>query len=306
MNTVKNIRTIAGIKYILPNSVCRKLGSIREKYNKFMCKHFPELYRYKGRVAKLNKNIEFPPIQKGNKKIKFGPIAYLLAYGGDLSVERIVEATKQGILPFFKNGEPYLWWVADQRCVIFLDSIHILRPVKSMLKKNMFTITADKAFLDVIYGCRDSHDGFVWLTDDRIQSLYDLHEAGYSHSIELWQEDELVGGLFGFHIGGYFHAESKFGAINNGSKYLFIAFSLRMKELGFKFFDCGIWPTDHLKRLGASVIEYNEFLPLLNEAILQESPIRDWKNVFYDSHGGNQDDSHGDGSSGSLGSIKSK
>ncbi|MDF1616782.1 leucyl/phenylalanyl-tRNA--protein transferase [Petrocella sp. FN5] len=282
MNTVKNNRIVAGVKYVLPDPICKKLGKIREKSNKVMCKHFPELYKYKGRVAKLNKDIEFPSIQKGNKKIRFGPIAYLLAYGGDLSVERIVEATKQGILPFSTNGEPYLWWVADQRCVIFLDSIHIERPIKSLLKKDMFTITVDKAFLDVIYGCRGSHEGFLWLTDDRIQSLCDLHQAGYSHSIELWLDDELVGGILGFHIGGYFHIESKFGAINNGSKYLFIVLCLRMKELGFKFCDCGLWPTDHLKRLGASVIKYDEFIALLDEAILQESPVRDWEKVFYD------------------------
>jgi len=282
MNTSKKNRIIAGVKCVLPDSVCRKLSKVREKSSKVIYSHFPELYRYTGRVTKLKKDIEFPPFHKGNKKIKFGPIAYLLAYGGDLSVERTVEATRQGIVPLFTNGEPYLWWVADQRSIIFMDSIHIERPIKSLLKKNMFTITSDKAFIEVINGCRDSHDGFLWLTEDRIKSLHNLHEAGYSHSIELWQEDELVGGLFGFHIGGYFHIESKFGTINNGSKYLFIAFCLRMQELGFKFCDCGLWPTDHLRRMGATVIDHDEFMALLNDALLQESPIGNWENLFSD------------------------
>jgi len=282
MKTVNINKIIIGAKAMLPCPVRRKLGEVHCKSIKFFDRHFPELYRYTGRAVKLKKDIAFPPSCKGNKKIKLGPIAYLIAYGGDLSVERMVEGAKRGISPFFKNGEPYLWWMADQRCVLFLDSIHIERPIKSMLKKNMYTMTADKAFLDVVYGCRDSHDCYVWLNDDRIKSLQDLHEAGYTHSIELWQEDQLVGGLFGFHMGEYFHIESKFGTVNNGSKYTFIAFCLRMQELGFKFCDCGHWPTDHLERLGASVIEGDEYMMLLNDALLQESPICHWENLFCD------------------------
>ena len=280
MSIMKNNRIIAGFKYVLSDSAYKKLKSVHENLSKVIYQYFPKLYKYTGRVTKLNKKVKFPPMHKGNKKIKFGPIAYLLAYGGDVSVERMVEAMKLGIVPYFTTGEPYLWWVADQRCVVFMDAIHIERPIKSLLKKNLFTITTDKAFLDVLYGCRDSHDGFLWLTDDRIKALSDMHDAGYVHSIELWQEGAMIGGLFGFHIGKYFHIESKFGIVDNASKYLFIVFCLRLQELGFEFCDCGLWPTDHLRRMGATVIGYDEFRTLLNDAMLEESPIQDWENLF--------------------------
>lgn len=274
------IKTDLEVKKLQPHSISKKLSEINKKSTKLLYRYFPELYRYMGRIVKLKENNQFPQRDKANKKIKLGPNSYLLAYGGDLSVKRIVEAAKLGISPLSVKGEPYLWWIADKRCVLFLDNIHIERSVKSLIKKDLYTFTVDNAFLDVIYGCRDAHSSYVWLTDERIASFQRLHESAYSHSIELWRDDELIGGILGFHIGEYFHIESMYKTINNGSKYLFVALCLRLKEFGFKFIDCGSWPTNHLKNLGCTVINNDEYLSLSNNAMLEKSPISNWKDLF--------------------------
>ena len=265
---------------LLPNKIGKRILRIIRRIGNYIYRYLPKNARYVGRVTKLNAEIKFPPMSKANKRIRFGPIAYLLAYGGDLSVERMVEAMKQGVGPFFIESEPYLWWVADERCVIFLDSIHIERTIKKLLKKELFTLTSDRAFVDVLHGCRDEHCDYIWLTDERISSLEKLHEAGYTHSIELWQDGTLVGGLFGFHMGEYFHIESNFYRITNASKITFIALCLRLRELGFKFFDLGTWPTEHSRRLGGTIIPKDEFTELLSEALSKDSPIDDWDTIF--------------------------
>lgn len=241
----------------------------------------PGSYRYAGRVTRLTDGVDFPPFEKANRGFRFGPIAYLLAYGGDLSVPRMLHAYELGIMPFFKPGEPYLWWTADERCILNLDNLHIERTMKKLLKQSDFVLTSDRAFEEVVEKCRSMHDGYQWLNKERIQAVYRLHEAGYVHSVEVWKEDSLAGGLFGVQIGHYFYAESMFTLEKNASKYGFLALALRLYESGFEFFDEGIWPTKHIESTGAVMIPRDEFLTRVQAAI-DYPVVPDWSGLFAD------------------------
>ncbi|MEZ5334987.1 MAG: leucyl/phenylalanyl-tRNA--protein transferase [Methanolobus sp.] len=253
---------------------------VTRKLNALISSVLPKSYKYSGKVVKLSNDIVFPEFEKANRDFKFGPIAHLLAYGGDLSVPRMLQAYKLGIIPFFKPDEPYLWWTADERCVLNLDNLHIERTMRKLLRKSEFVVTSDRAFSEVIENCRSMHDGYEWLNDDRVTAVYRLHEAGYVHSIEVWKEDVLVGGLFGIQIGYYFYAESMFALENNASKYGFLAISLRLHELGFEFFDEGIWPTKHIESTGAVMVPRDEFLSRVQVAVDVSDAVPDWSSLF--------------------------
>lgn len=132
----------------------------------------------------------------------------LLAAGGDLSVTRLINAYRQGIFPWYNEGEPILWWSPDPRCVLFPDKVKISRSLKKTLKQNKFTVKADTVFADVMQACagpRKDQSG-TWITPEMFNAYQELHKLGYAHSIECWQGDQLVGGLYGIAIGQVFLA----------------------------------------------------------------------------------------------------
>lgn len=252
------------------------LKKVKKKLRGFI----PSTYKYKGKVVKLNRNIVFPEFEKANRTFCFGPQAYLLAYGGDLSVERIVAGFKKGIMPFFNESEPYLWWISDQRCVLPLNNIHFERTMKKALRMNAFDLTVNQAFSKVVFNCQEAHNGYKWLNQKRIDAIIKLHNEGYVHSVEVWKDGILVGGLFGINIGKYFYAESMFTKVSNASKYAFLALALRLHELEFSFIDEGIWPTAHIVSTGAITIPYDEYKGMLENAIHHDKAISEWSMLF--------------------------
>ena len=55
----------------------------------------------------------------------------LLAAGADLSIDRLVNAYKNGIFPWFSEDEPILWWSPNPRTVF---DINEFKPSKSLCK----------------------------------------------------------------------------------------------------------------------------------------------------------------------------
>ncbi len=268
------------IKRIMPEKFLGIIKRILYKGSKLMDHYMPKRIKYRGVVKLSSYDSVFPDFEMAIQRLRFGPLAYLLAYGGQLSVERYVEGVRRGILPFFTDKDPYLWWIADKRCIVPLEAVKIDRAVKNIFKKHIMDITVDQAYDSVLMGCRDSHEGYVWLTDERMGLYRELFAAGYSHSIEVWQDGDLVGGLIGYNEGRYFLIETKYGSISNASKYAFAAICIRLKESGYSICDCGHWPTTHLERLGAKVIEYQEFFEVLDDEVMHQCPVDDWEKLF--------------------------
>ena len=186
----------------------------------------------------------------------------VIALGGDLSVERLTHAYKNGIFPWFSINDPIVWYCPFKRMVLFPAEIKISKSMQKIMNRNEFTITENTAFEAVIYNCKniDRNDGFgTWITNDMEQAYINLHKKGIAKSIEVWFKDELVGGLYGVEINHIFCGESMFSKVSNASK---LAFMHLAKNKNYKLIDCQIY-NEHLASLGAREIDRSLFLSIL-------------------------------------------
>ena len=186
----------------------------------------------------------------------------VIALGGDLSVERLTHAYKNGIFPWFSDNDPIVWYCPFKRMVLFPAEIKISKSMQKIMNRNEFTITENTAFEAVIYNCKniDRNDGFgTWITNDMEQAYINLHKKGIAKSIEVWFKDELVGGLYGVEINHIFCGESMFSKVSNASK---LAFMHLAKNKNYKLIDCQIY-NEHLASLGAREIDRTLFLSIL-------------------------------------------
>lgn len=182
----------------------------------------------------------------------------LLAIGGDLSGERLVMAYKNGIFPWFSEGDPICWFAPHERCVIFPDKVKVSKSMKKVIADGVFKVTMDEAFEEVIVNCAESprkgQDG-TWITTDMQNAYIDLHRNGWAHSVEVWFNGELVGGLYGLEINQVFCGESMFSRMSNASKTALIWLC---REKSYRLIDCQL-PNDHLMSLGAEMISQKSY-----------------------------------------------
>ncbi len=189
----------------------------------------------------------------------------LLAVGGDLSPERLLLAYANGIFPWYSDPSPILWWSPDPRLVLFPGELKISRSLRRVIKKQVFTVTMDTSFGEVIRACAQARDE-TWITGEMIEAYVALHELGYAHSFETRHEGRLVGGLYGVALGRAFFGESMFSAMSDASKVALVFLVRLLDGLGFEFIDCQT-TTEHLKRFGAREVPRKEFLDLLGRAL---------------------------------------
>jgi len=179
-------------------------------------------------------------------------------------------AYRQGIFPWFSEGEPILWWSPDPRQVLFTDELHISRSLRRLLNKRAFYIRYDTAFRHVMLGCAAPRRGQsgTWITDEMIEAYCALHALGYAHSVEAWQDGQLVGGLYGLLIGRVFFGESMFSRVDNASKVALVHLVARLRQIGVPLIDCQ-QETAHTTSLGARPIPRRAFLSLLRQLVDQ-------------------------------------
>jgi len=127
----------------------------------------------------------------------------LLAVGGCLSTQRIINAYRQGIFPWYSDEDPILWWSPNPRLVVFPDQLHVSKSLQKTQRKQTFQLSFDTAFADVIQACSmpRAQDSGTWLLPEMQAAYTRLHEEGHAHSMEAWFQGELVGGLYGIAIG---------------------------------------------------------------------------------------------------------
>ena len=210
----------------------------------------------------LSKELFFPPVSEANSD-------GILAIGGDLSPERLTLAYKSGIFPWFEEGEPIFWWSPNPRMVLFLDELVVSKSMRNILNRNIFKVTFNQNFREVISNCqkikRDGQNG-TWITNDMIEAYCKLNELGIAKSVEVWQNDELVGGLYGIDLGHIFCGESMFSKVSNASKVAFIALANQLKAANYKVLDCQVY-NEHLESLGCREIERGEFMRILKSGM---------------------------------------
>ncbi|MDD3459072.1 MAG: leucyl/phenylalanyl-tRNA--protein transferase [Weeksellaceae bacterium] len=210
-------------------------------------------------IKRLTDELIFPDYSEANPD-------GILAYGGDLSVERLKLAYRKGIFPWYNPGEPILWWFPDPRFVLYPEELKVSKSMTKILRENIFEITENHAFEEVISNCqkifRPGQCG-TWITNEMKAAYLELHRIGIAKSVEVWQNDELVGGFYGIEQKRVFCGESMFAKVSNASKAGFICF-VRKYQKRYELIDCQVY-TPHLESLGAGEITAEEFLRYLSE-----------------------------------------
>jgi len=204
----------------------------------------------------------------------------LLAVGGDLSPERLLEAYKNGIFPWYSEHEPILWWSPDPRLVLFPQKFKVSHSLHQKIKKNIFSIKMDSDFEQVISACAEmerDHEKGTWITDEMKVAYIELHHTGCAHSVECYFDRKLVGGLYGISIGKAFFGESMFHRVTDASKVALFYLVEKAKEFDFLFIDSQV-ETKHLISLGAELIPREKYLKLLTKAIHFPSKNGKWRN----------------------------
>ena len=216
----------------------------------------------------------FPPAELADKD-------GIIAVGGDLSAERLLNAYARGIFTWYSEEDPIIWWSPDPRLVLFPDELHVSGSMKKLLKKKPFQLTCDQAFEQVIKKCRrpGRSSEETWITGEMLDAYIRLHNLGFAHSVEAWQQEKLVAGFYGIALGKTFFGESMFFEVTNASKFAFIKFVKKLFELGYLMIDCQV-PTKHLQSLGAREIARANFILILKESLKHKTNVGKWDLTF--------------------------
>jgi len=191
----------------------------------------------------------------------------LVAVGGDLSVERLLLAYRNGIFPW--TADPITWWSPDPRGIIELGQFHVPRSLARTLRKAPFEITVNAAFTEVMLGCATTRRHGNWIGPEIIAAYTALHRAGHAHSLECWQDGQLAGGIYGVAAGGLFAGESMFHRVSEASKVALFHLVETLRERGFALLDVQM-VTPITARLGAVEIRRAEYLRRLKVAVALE------------------------------------
>ena len=215
------------------------------------------------RLSRNPRDLSFPPVERASPD-------GLVAIGGDLRPERLLEAYRHGIFPWYNEDQPILWWSPDPRAVLLPDKLHVSRRLQRTIRRGRYRLTLDTCFMDVVIQCAGPRpqypEGGTWITPAMAEAYKTLHELGYAHSVESWEGERLVGGVYGVAIGGAFFGESMFSRAPDASKIALVTLIRQLQAWGFTLFDSQ-QPSPHVMRLGAEEIPRREFIKRLRAAI---------------------------------------
>ena len=222
-------------------------------------------------IFRLLDDLVFPPPD-------YADPSGLIAVGGDLSSERLLEGYRVGIFPWYSEDQPILWWSPDPRFVLELDQFKISRSLRKTLRRRIFHVTFDRVFEDVIAACatvsREDQSG-TWITPEMKEAYIKLHGLGYAHSVEAWFEGHLAGGLYGVSLGKAFFGESMFHCKTDASKVALAVLVERLRRWNFHFIDAQ-QATEHMSSLGAKEISRRIFVKKLRSALRHSTKRGKW------------------------------
>jgi len=205
----------------------------------------------------LARSAPFPPVESALRRPNG-----LLAAGGDLSPERLLDAYSHGIFPWYSEGEPILWWSPDPRMVLVPADVRLSHSLRKRLKRPDYDVRLDTSFGDVIAACaeqpRRGQDG-TWITPEMQRAYARLHRLGHAHSVETYIDGGLAGGLYGVALGRAFFGESMFSRVTDASKIALAHLARYLEHLEFAVIDCQM-ATAHLASLGAREIPRGRFV----------------------------------------------
>jgi leucyl/phenylalanyl-tRNA--protein transferase len=182
----------------------------------------------------------------------------------------LLRAYAAGVFPMAdsRRAREVYWVEPAMRGVLPLDAFHMSRSLKKVVKSDRFTVTADRAFAQVIAACAESRIGAqgTWINAQIEQACNTLFSRGHAHSVECWQGEQLVGGLYGVSLGGAFFGESMFSRATDASKVALAHLVARLRAGGYSLLDCQFL-TEHLATLGAVEVPREAYIALLGAAL---------------------------------------
>ena len=178
----------------------------------------------------------------------------MLCWGGDLSIERLLSAYKNGIFPWYNSDDPILWWSPNPRLILIPNELKISRSFSKTLKNREDIFTVNKE---------------TWIDDAMTDSYLDLHRLGIAHSIEIWRSSELIGGLYGLKIGNVFFGESMFSLKRDASKIALFHLCSLAPKTQVKLIDCQV-QSSHMLSLGAKLISRDLFIEYIKKLTVSE------------------------------------
>ncbi len=232
----------------------------------------PARYYNNHMIPWLDRDQPFPPLSRALTEPNG-----LLAAGGALTAERLIEAYRNAIFPWYSEGQPLLWWSPDPRMVLMPGEFNTSRSLGKRLKKGGFEVRTDSAFERVMRACaapRGEREG-TWITDDMVAAYTALHQRGFAHSVETWIDGELAGGLYGVALSRMFYGESMFARATDASKIALAHLARQLQRWGFGMIDCQM-NTDHLASLGAREIPRADFVREL-KVLVNCDPPASWR-----------------------------
>jgi len=190
----------------------------------------------------------------------------LVAVGGDLRPERLLQAYRSGVFPWFDETTPILWWSPDPRAIFEIGGLHVSRRLLRTIRSGRFATTINRDFSSVIRGCADRPGDGNWITVEMIAAYETMHRLGHAHSIEVWRQGMLVGGIYGIAINGFFAGESMFSRASDASKVALACLMDRLEKRGSQLLDVQFL-NEHTERLGAIEIPRSDYLERLQNAL---------------------------------------
>lgn len=202
----------------------------------------------------------------------------LVAIGGDLSPQRLINAYCQGLFPWYSEGEPIMWWSLDPRMVLFPDEFRCSKTLRRLVRSGRFEVRIDTCFEEVMHQCaqveREGQDG-TWITSEMIAAYVKLHQLGVAHSFETFREGHLVGGLYGVSVGQIFCGESMFHIETDASKVAMVRLVEFCRQHNFRLIDAQ-QETSHLASLGARPIKRADYLAILGSLDFSKTLLGSW------------------------------
>jgi leucyl/phenylalanyl-tRNA--protein transferase len=217
-------------------------------------------------------DLRFPPVSEAS-------VEGLLAVGGDLRPERLIEAYRHGIFPWYSRGQPILWWSPDPRAVLFPARLKLSRSLRKRLRHGDYRVSFDQAFGEVMRSCagpRGQSPSGTWITPEMLAAYSRLHALGYAHSVEAWDGENLAGGLYGVALGAAFFGESMFSRATDASKVAFAHLVRQLEVWGYALIDCQV-ASAHLSSLGTEEIPRADFMAQLAAALEQPGRPAPWQ-----------------------------
>lgn len=186
-----------------------------------------------------------------------------------LDPQALLSAYAQGVFPMTDPDGRTRWYTADPRGIIPLDTFHVPRTLRQIVRQQRFEIRINHDFVGTMRGCMEGRRGGSWISERLIRAYVLLHEMGFAHSVETWQDGQLVGGLYGVSLGAAFFGESMFHRVRDASKVALVHLVQRLQQRGYDLLDTQA-ATPHLRRFGCIEIPAEEYLRRLDRALQKQ------------------------------------